>query len=147
MSHIRSVRGFDDAITARFCGFRDAADYYAQSSANRIIAHIRRPTLIVTAQDDPVVPFAAFEHPAIRENPFITLLAPKHGGHCAFISKELGRGKILVGSADCGILCRSGGDERHEECCREGYRFASISQVVLNPFQKHRDALPHTDAH
>jgi predicted alpha/beta-fold hydrolase len=90
MRHIRTVRGFDEAITARFCGFRDAADYYAQSSANRIIGHIRRPTLIVTAQDDPVVPFAAFEHPAIRENPFITLLAPKHGGHCAFISKESG---------------------------------------------------------
>jgi hypothetical protein len=90
MRHIRTVRGFDEAITARFCGFRDAADYYAQSSANRIIGHIRRATLIVTAQDDPVVPFAAFEHPAIRENPFITLLAPKHGGHCAFISKESG---------------------------------------------------------
>ncbi len=90
LSQIRTVRGFDEAITARFCGFRDAADYYAQSSANRIIGHIRRPTLIVTAQDDPVVPFAAFDHPAIRENPFITLLAPRHGGHCAFISQEPG---------------------------------------------------------
>jgi predicted alpha/beta-fold hydrolase len=90
MRDIRTVRGFDDAITARFCGFRDAADYYARSSANRIIANIRRPTLIITAQDDPVVPFAAFEHPAIRENPHITLLAPKHGGHCAFISQEDG---------------------------------------------------------
>jgi predicted alpha/beta-fold hydrolase len=90
MRHIRTVRGFDEAITARFCGFRDAADYYAQSSANRILSHIRRPTLIVAAQDDPVVPFAAFDIPALRENPYITLLAPEHGGHCAFISRESG---------------------------------------------------------
>jgi predicted alpha/beta-fold hydrolase len=90
MSDIRSVRGFDEAITARFCGFRDAADYYAQSSANRTLGNIRKPTLIITAQDDPVVPFSAFEDPAIRENPYITLLAPSHGGHCAFISEEAG---------------------------------------------------------
>jgi predicted alpha/beta-fold hydrolase len=90
MRDIRTVRGFDNAITARFCGFRDAADYYAQSSAKRIIGDIRKPTLIIAAQDDPVVPFVAFENPAIRENPHITLLAPRHGGHCAFISKEAG---------------------------------------------------------
>jgi predicted alpha/beta-fold hydrolase len=87
---IRTVRGFDDAITAPFCGFRDAADYYAKSSAIHTIESIRRPTLIIAAQDDPVVPFAAFERPSIRENPCITLLAPKYGGHCAFISQEAG---------------------------------------------------------
>jgi uncharacterized protein len=90
LSRLRSVREFDDAVTARFCGFRDAADYYAQSSANQLLAGIRRPTLIVTAQDDPVVPFASFEAPALRENPNITLVTPKHGGHCAFISREEG---------------------------------------------------------
>ncbi len=90
MHEIHTVRGFDEAITARFCGFHNAADYYARSSAIRIIQNIRKPTLVIAAQDDPVVPFAAFENPAIRENPHITLLVPKHGGHCAFISKESG---------------------------------------------------------
>ncbi len=90
MREIRTVRGFDDAITAPFCGFRDAADYYARSSAKHILENIRKPTLIITAQDDPVVPFSAFDNPALRENPHITLLAPTHGGHCAFISKEAG---------------------------------------------------------
>ena len=86
LDRVRTVREFDDVITARFCGFRSAADYYAQSSASRAIAGIRRPTFILTAQDDPVVPFASFEKPAIRENPIITFLAPRYGGHCAFIS-------------------------------------------------------------
>ena len=90
MRNIRSVRAFDDVITARYCGFRDAADYYGQSSAARVIANIRRPTLIITAQNDPVVPFIAFRSPSIRENPCIMVLAPRHGGHCAFISRDKG---------------------------------------------------------
>lgn len=90
MRHIRTVRDFDNVITARYCGFQDAADYYKRSSAARLIGYIRKPTLIVAAQDDPVVPFAAFQNGAIRENANITLLAPKHGGHCAFISGQSG---------------------------------------------------------
>jgi predicted alpha/beta-fold hydrolase len=87
---IRTVRDFDDLVTARFCGFRDAADYYKRSSASPLLSAIRRPTLILTAQDDPFVPFGPFQDSAIQENPHITLIAPPHGGHCAFISEEAG---------------------------------------------------------
>jgi predicted alpha/beta-fold hydrolase len=87
---IRTVRDFDDVVTARFCGFQDAAEYYARSSAANVVAAVRRPTLILTAQDDPFVPFRPFQNSAIQANPNITLLAPPHGGHCAFISDEGG---------------------------------------------------------
>lgn len=87
---IGTVRDFDDVVTARFCGFEDAADYYARSSALRLVSAIRRPTLILIAQDDPFIPFEPFRDEAIAMNPFVTLVAPKHGGHCAFISQEAG---------------------------------------------------------
>jgi uncharacterized protein len=87
---IRTVRDFDDVVTARFCGFQDAADYYKRSSASNLISAIKRPTLILTAQDDPFVPFRPFQNSAIQENPYITFIAPPHGGHCAFISEERG---------------------------------------------------------
>jgi predicted alpha/beta-fold hydrolase len=90
MRGIRTVRDFDDLITARFCGFQDADDYYARSSAVRVVAAIRRPTLIVAAQDDPFVPFSTFERAEIRENPNVRLVAPRYGGHCGFISQESG---------------------------------------------------------
>jgi uncharacterized protein len=90
IGHIRSVRQFDQEITARFCGFADADDYYARSSAMHVLAGIRKPTLILTAQDDPFVPFSSFDRAAIRDNPNIRLVAPRHGGHCAFISQEDG---------------------------------------------------------
>jgi hypothetical protein len=87
---VRSVREFDEKITAPFCGFTGADDYYARSSAMRVIAAIRKPTLILTAQNDPFVPFSSFGIAAIRENPNVRLVAPRHGGHCAFISQEDG---------------------------------------------------------
>jgi len=96
MRDIRSVRDFDDAITARFCGFAGAADYYAQSSARRLLAKIRRPTLIIAAGNDPFVPVEAFADAALRANPEITLLTPAHGGHCAFIAQEGGDERFWV---------------------------------------------------
>jgi predicted alpha/beta-fold hydrolase len=87
---ISTVREFDDVITAHYCGFTDASDYYARSSASRVVSEIRVPTLIVAAKDDPFVPFESFQNPAILGNSWITLLAPEHGGHCAFISQEDG---------------------------------------------------------
>jgi len=87
---ISSVREFDDVITARYCGFADAGDYYARSSASQVVAEIRVPTLIIAAKDDPFVPFGPFQSPAILGNRWITLLTPEHGGHCAFISQEDG---------------------------------------------------------
>jgi predicted alpha/beta-fold hydrolase len=87
---VKTVRDFDDAITARFCGFRSADDYYETCSALRVISGIRRPTLIITSKNDPFVPYEPFEDPAIVGNPFITTIATDHGGHCAFISSSSG---------------------------------------------------------
>jgi len=90
MARVRTLREFDDKITARYCGFRDATDYYSRSSALRAAAEIRVPTLIVTAQDDPFVPFASFSDPALANNAHIRVIAPEHGGHCSFISRYAG---------------------------------------------------------
>ncbi|HVF49680.1 MAG TPA: alpha/beta fold hydrolase [Pyrinomonadaceae bacterium] len=86
LKHIRTLRQFDDSYTATHGGFRDADDYYERASALRYIAQIRTPTLIVHAQDDPLVPFASFNDPAIRDNPYVIAVTPAHGGHVAFLS-------------------------------------------------------------
>jgi uncharacterized protein len=90
MAIVRTLREFDDKITAKYCGFRDATDYYARSSALRVTAGIQVPTLIVTSRDDPFVPFASFSDPALANNPHIRVIAPERGGHCAFISRYAG---------------------------------------------------------
>ena len=90
MRDIRSVREFDEVITARFCGFAGADDYYQRSSAGQLLKHICKPCLILTSQDDPFVPISSFANPVMTENPCIELVVTKHGGHCAFISNERG---------------------------------------------------------
>jgi uncharacterized protein len=88
LARVHTVRDFDELITARHCGFAGADDYYARSSAMQVLGEIRVPTLIVTAQDDPFVPFSTFSCEALTKNSFIQLLAPEHGGHCGFISDD-----------------------------------------------------------
>ncbi len=90
LGRVRTLREFDDALTAPSFGYRDADDYYHKASALRVVAAIRVPTLILTAQDDPFVAFAAFRDPGVAGNPHIILAAPSRGGHCAFISRNAG---------------------------------------------------------
>jgi uncharacterized protein len=88
---IRTVREFDDEITARCFGFRDAEEYYQAASAKRVIANVAVPLLLMTAQDDPFVPYDSFGRAGVEENPRVRFVAPQHGGHCGFLSRFAGR--------------------------------------------------------
>jgi predicted alpha/beta-fold hydrolase len=90
LAPVRTVRQFDDVITAPQFGYRDAQDYYENVGAKRVAAQIRVPFLMITAQDDPFVPYESFLRTKIRDNPSIQFVAPAHGGHCGFISKHSG---------------------------------------------------------
>jgi predicted alpha/beta-fold hydrolase len=90
LARARTVRDFDNAVIAPQFGFRDAEDYYQRSSALRVVDRVSVPSLILAAQDDPVVPIRTFDEPAIRENPNLTFESPAHGGHSGFISRWKG---------------------------------------------------------
>src|SRR5262249_32767160 len=84
----RSVYEFDDRITAPSFGFGTADNYYATQSSNQFLQHIRVPTLLIQAKDDPLIPFEIFDHAGIRNNSHICLVAVDHGGHLGFISNR-----------------------------------------------------------
>ncbi len=88
VSSIKTIWQFDDEVTAPAFGFADAADYYRQCSAAAFLGDIRVPTLVLHAQDDPFIPFRAFDADAFERNPRIALLAPPHGGHVAFLGRS-----------------------------------------------------------
>jgi predicted alpha/beta-fold hydrolase len=90
ITRCRSLREWDEAMTAPASGYDDASHYYCRASALPVVSGIRVPTLIITAQDDPIVPFGSFRDPRILDNPFITLIATQYGGHCGFISRYAG---------------------------------------------------------
>ena len=87
LSSIKTIWQFDEEVTAPSFGFADAADYYRQSSSAAFLGDIRIPTLVLHAQDDPFIPFDAFDLPSLRENPWLSFLSPRHGGHVAFLAK------------------------------------------------------------
>ena len=85
---IRSIRQFDDLLTAPLHGFTNAEDYYRQSSARPYLAQIRRPCLLIHAKDDPFL--AAGVIPSCAElPPTVRLLLSDHGGHVGFINGGL----------------------------------------------------------
>jgi hypothetical protein len=88
LERVRTIYEFDDRFTAPAFGFGDAANYYRTQSAIRFLAGIRVPTLLVQAQDDPMIPFEIFEGPEVRSNPYLRLVAPEHGGHLGFLSRR-----------------------------------------------------------
>lgn len=79
----RTLRDFDDAVTAPLHGFADAADYYARSSAGPYLGDIAIPTLVLNARNDPFLPVAALPR---RAAPAVTLEQPDEGGHAGFVS-------------------------------------------------------------
>ncbi len=87
---IRTVREFDDAITAPCFGYEDAEEYYQAAGAKKVIGNVGVPLLLITAQDDPFVPYEAFLRARVAENPQVNFVAPERGGHCGFISKWSG---------------------------------------------------------
>lgn len=85
---VRTIWEFDDRFTAPLFGFGTAANYYATQSAMNFLPAIRVPTLIITAKDDPLVPFEIYDDPVFQSNPVLTLIAPEHGGHLGFLSRR-----------------------------------------------------------
>ncbi len=84
LPRVRTIIDFDHHVTAPAFGFRDAWDYYEQSSARRYLDRVRVPTLLIQARDDPFVPFDCYRLP---ENSALQLLATDHGGHVGFLSR------------------------------------------------------------
>jgi hypothetical protein len=83
----RTLWEFDDAFTSVAHGFRDATDYYTQSSSIRYLPSIRVPTLLLSARDDPFhVPdtLEEVERIAIQNSALVAEFHP-HGGHVGFV--------------------------------------------------------------
>jgi predicted alpha/beta-fold hydrolase len=82
----RTIREFDDRVTARFGGYRDVADYYARASAGPWLAHVDRPTLVLTAADDPLIPVESIQCWPLSATVCREITAT--GGHLGFVARS-----------------------------------------------------------
>jgi predicted alpha/beta-fold hydrolase len=81
----RTLRAFDDVVTAPLHGFRDADDYWRRSSSRPLLGRIRVPTLMINARNDPFLPESALPS-ASEVSAHVTLEFPRTGGHVGFVS-------------------------------------------------------------
>ena len=84
---LASLRDFDDKVTAYYCGFNGAQDYYERCSASRVVDRIALPTLIVHAANDPFIRITKETRVKIAANPHITFEECDDGGHCSFLAE------------------------------------------------------------
>lgn len=82
---VHDFKDFDDRYTAPLHGFKDALDYWEQSSSRRVLRDIVRPAWIISARNDPFLAPACFPEAEAAENPCVHLVAPASGGHCGFM--------------------------------------------------------------
>ena len=82
LDQVKTLLEFDEHFTAPIHGFKNAIEYYTESSAIRFLKNIQLPTLIVNAKNDPFLSATCF--PNLSEHQFILMESPERGGHVGF---------------------------------------------------------------
>jgi uncharacterized protein len=90
MRGMKSLRDFDHQVTAFYCGFSSAEDYYAQASAANVIERISVPAIILHAANDPFIRITPETRRKIASNPNIRFVETQDGGHCSFMGSRNG---------------------------------------------------------
>ena len=84
LKSIQTLYDFDNVYTAAAHGFLNADDYYEKSSSLQFLKHISRPTLVINALNDSFLSPECFPVKDAKENNYLFLEMPKHGGHVGF---------------------------------------------------------------
>ena len=87
---VKTIRQFDDQITARYSGFTGADDYYARAASANVIDKIAVPTLVIHAKDDPFIKLTPESRAKLERNANVTFIETEQGGHCAFMGQPNG---------------------------------------------------------
>ena len=85
MRSARTLREFDEVVTAPLHGFRDTDDYWTRASAKPVLRRIVVPTLLVNARNDPFLPVTALPRPD-EVSSHVHCDFPGEGGHASFVS-------------------------------------------------------------
>lgn len=91
----RTLREFDNHITAPLHGYRDTDDYWTRASAKPGLNNVAVPSLLLNALNDPFMPASAL--PSLSDvSRYVALDQPFAGGHVGFLSGQFpGHGRWM----------------------------------------------------
>ena len=84
LNKIKTLREFDERVTAPLHGFGNADHYYSESSCRQFLKKIQVPTLIMNSLDDPFLDKNTFPSPK-EVSDMVELEFLQKGGHAGFI--------------------------------------------------------------
>lgn len=82
----RTFAEYDRAVTAPLGGFADELDYWRRASAGPYLASIRRPVLLISSRDDPIVPASVLPDLPALGSRWLDAEVTDRGGHVGFIA-------------------------------------------------------------
>lgn len=90
LQRARTIRQFDELVTAPLCGYRDAMHYYRRCSSLPLLERIQAPTFVLHSKDDLFLPWEPFVGGA-ASNPNLLIHLSDRGGHVGFFESDSGR--------------------------------------------------------
>ncbi len=82
----RTIRRFDETVTAPLAGFANADAYYATGSTLGELHKIRTPTTVLIDEHDPIVPFDLFK--GVDWSPTTEVRVTRRGGHVGYLCRN-----------------------------------------------------------
>ena len=82
--NFKNLDNFADYYIAPLHGFKDGKEYYDSCSAMHVVDKIRVSTLILNAQNDPVLSESCAVKDVAKNSDYIFSESPLYGGHCGF---------------------------------------------------------------
>ncbi len=84
LQQVKQWRDFDEFFSAPVNNYHDATDFYTQASAVNFMPGITVPTLLLNAQNDPLLSPECSPGWLAQTHPCIFLETPRTGGHVGF---------------------------------------------------------------
>ncbi|MDB6069955.1 MAG: hypothetical protein JWL81_1126 [Verrucomicrobiales bacterium] len=86
LTKIRTIRDFDEHVTAPLHGFAGAEDYWTRASSLPGLPSLAVPSLLLNAANDPLLDAPSFPTEIAERSSRFFLEVPAHGGHVGFPS-------------------------------------------------------------
>jgi len=84
LTRIRTLRRLDALYTAPDAGYRTPEDYYAGASAGPHVASIVVPALVISSENDPLVPASSLARFRPHSSSRVRFVQPARGGHIGY---------------------------------------------------------------
>lgn len=85
LTHLKTLREFDDMYTAPMHGYKNALDYWTRASSKPLLKNLKTPALVLNARNDPFVPGPSLPD-SYDCSDSVLLHQPAEGGHVGFVT-------------------------------------------------------------